>query len=97
MDDLPPTLPTRQESPLVDADCQKGISEMKEKAEVLQIRLPVSTMAKVRKMAKKRKTSISEIGRRAVGDYLVTPVQMLTPDTIKEMSRIFLKVINEND
>ena len=51
------------------------MQSMKEHGEVLQIRLPVSTMAKVRKMAKKRKTSISEIGRLAVAEYLSSEIQ----------------------
>jgi len=65
---------------------------MREKSEVLQIRISASAMAKVRRLAKKHKMSISEIGRRAVGDYLVEASRVnipLTPDTVEEVARIF--------
>ena len=66
---------------------------MREKSEVFQIRVPVSTMENLRKLAKRRKLTMSEIGRLALADYLVrSPGRvkiLLTPDTVEEVARIF--------
>lgn len=74
--------------------------EMKQKSEVLQIRLSTLAMAKVRRLAKKHKTSISEIGRLAVADYLASSSQVNIPLTVEEVARIFrnemLKMDDEN-
>ncbi|MBT7072531.1 MAG: CopG family transcriptional regulator [Anaerolineae bacterium] len=60
---------------------------MKEHGEVLQIRLPASTMAKVRKLAKKRKVSISEAGRLAVLAY-TSPEELSVKDLSEHAANI---------